>query len=120
MSQLRVNDADGNQWPRRYCTSRPFKIIRLAYVRRGLLIVTRDGDRCGSTVCQPAIDACTEVGQAGFFQESITLLSWRQSVRYLSSAFSFIGKALTKRDFVFDLRALHHGCHSYELVICAD
>ena len=26
-----------------------------------------------------------------------------------SSAFSFIGKALTKRDFVFDLRALHHG-----------
>jgi hypothetical protein len=39
MSQLRVNDADGNQWPRRYCTSRPFKIIRLGYVRRGLLIV---------------------------------------------------------------------------------
>jgi hypothetical protein len=50
---------------------------------------------------QPAIDACTQVGQSGLFQESVTFLSGRQSVSCLSSAFSFIGKTLTKRDFVF-------------------
>jgi hypothetical protein len=55
--------------------------------------------------------------KAGFFYESITLLSWTQSVRYLSSAFSLIGNALTKRGFGFDLRALHHVCHSCGLVI---